>query len=102
MNTKRNFNQKGFTLIEFLMYMGIFSILIVSLFQILTSVLDIQAESQATSSVDEDGKFILSRLAYDIQRASAVAVPVSRGAQGNTLQLTIGGVSYTYVVSGNN
>src|SRR5438094_795700 len=88
--------EQGFTLIEFLMYIGIFSILLVALFQLFTTILDIQSESQATSSVDEDGKFILSRLSYDIQRTNAIVTPASVGQQGSTLQLTIGGASYTY------
>lgn len=90
--------QQGFTIIELLMYMGIFSILLLALFQIFTSVFDIQAETQATSSVEQDGKYILTRIIYDIQRASAITTPSAIGAQGSSLQLTIGTATYTYAL----
>lgn len=67
--------QKGFTLVELLLFMGIFSILLVILFQLFSSILSTHAESQATSSVDQDGNFILSRLAYDIHNASGITIP---------------------------
>lgn len=66
--------QKGFTLIELLLYMGIFSILLVVLMQLFTSILNVSLESKATSSVEQDGSYILSRLSYDIHNGTALTV----------------------------
>jgi prepilin-type N-terminal cleavage/methylation domain-containing protein len=93
---------KGFTLIELLIYMGIFSILLVVLTQIFISSLNTQLESEAVSSVEQDSRFILARMSYDIQRASQVSLPAALGEQGNTLKLLISGTNYTYDVNSGN
>ena len=99
---KKLLSQQGSTLVELLMYMGIFSLLLVSLFQILTSVLASQAATQGTSHVEEDGKFLLARLSYDIQRAQTIVIPATIGSSGNSLKLTISGVTYSYSLNNSN
>jgi prepilin-type N-terminal cleavage/methylation domain-containing protein len=92
----------GFTLIELLIYMGILSILLVVLSQIFGSVLDAQLESESTSAVHRDGRFILSKLSYDIHKAQSIVTPAAIGNQSTSLQLTIEGINYTYTVSSGN
>lgn len=75
---RKTFNknlQRGFTLVELLLYMGVFSILLVVLLELFGTILSTHVESQATSSVDQDGSFILSRLTYDIHNSSLVTNP---------------------------
>ena len=84
--------QRGFTLIELLVYMGIFSILLVVLTEMLVSILNLQLDSTATSSVDQDNRFIQQRLTYDIQRAKSFTVSPDQ----KTLTLSIGTSTYTY------
>ncbi len=67
--------QQGFTVIEILLYMGIFSILLIVLMQFFTMILSTHAESQSTSSIDQDARFILNRLSYDIHDATTVSSP---------------------------
>lgn len=93
---------RGFTLVELLIYIGMISILFTVFTQIFGYILDAQLESEATSSVQQDGRFILSRLAYDIRRANSIVVPGALGGQSTSLQLTIGGVSYTYNLNSGN
>ena len=93
--------KKGFTLIELLIYMSIFSMLIIMMFQLLTSILDVQLESQSTSAVSQDGRFILNRLTYDIKNAKTVTSP-SIGSQGQSLVISDGNTTYTYNLSNNN
>ena len=94
---KKIFNSdKGFTIIEMLMYMGLLSILLIIMVDLLAASLDIQLESQATSSVDQDGKFIINRLVNDIHRAQTIAYPSLGATQSGTLQLIIDGENYTY------
>ena len=97
-----NHSSGGFTLIEFLIYMGIFSMLLVVLTQMFVMILTTQLGTESSSSVEQDSRFILARLMYDVQRASQITVPATLGVSGNTLQLIIGGVSYTYVLNGTN
>jgi prepilin-type N-terminal cleavage/methylation domain-containing protein len=89
-------NQKGFTMIELILYMGLFSILLLVLLQIFSSILSVHLESQATSSVDQEANFILSRLTYDVHRAKTIDTPSI-----STLHLTGTGMDETYAISGN-
>jgi prepilin-type N-terminal cleavage/methylation domain-containing protein len=93
---------RGFTLIELLIYMGILSIFIVVLASIFTSVLDTQISSQTTSSVAQDGRYIYTRLIYDINRAQAVTLPATLGQTTTSLQASISGQLYTYALSSGN
>ncbi len=92
----------AFTLVELLVFMGLFAILIVILTQILVSALNVQLETQASSSVQQDGRYILARLTYDLNRASAITQPATAGTQSNILQLTIGGSNYKYATASGN
>lgn len=93
--------QKGFSLVEILVYMGLFSILLIPLMKLFTSTVDVRLESEATSSVAQDGRYILSKLSYDIHRASTVNSP-SLGNSDSTLHISGTGIDYTYKVDGDN
>lgn len=92
--------QGGFTLVELLLYMGIFSILVGVLMQIFTAILATHFQSQASSSVDQDGSFIMSRITSDIHQASAIVLPTP-GTTGTTLDLTINGIDEKYMLHNN-
>ena len=92
--------QRGVSIVELLLYMGILTILLSILTSIFVSALDVQSESQATSSVEQDGNYILARLSYDIHRANSITIPASDGTTASSLQLNIGGVSYIYSIDG--
>lgn len=89
-------------MVELLLYMGILAVLLTVLTSIFTSALDVQSESQTTSSVEQDGNYILARLSYDIHRAQSINIPTANGITNNNFQIVIGGVSYTYSIDGNN
>ncbi len=101
MKRKQNtfLNQPGFTVVELLLYMGIFSILLVVLMQIFTSILSVHAESQATSQVEQDGSYILARLTNDIHKASTIATP-TLGTTGQTIHITGSGIDETVSQNG--
>lgn len=100
---KIKFNsQKGITVVELLLYMGILSILLTILTSVFVSALDVQSESNATSSVEQDGNYILARLAYDVHRAQSINIPAINGATSNSFQIVVTGVNYTYSVDANN
>lgn len=93
--------QRGFTVIELLLYMGILVILITVLASTFGSIIDVQLESKATSSVDQDGRFILARLAYDMQSATSIASP-SAGSTATSLTIKKSSESYTYKLNASN
>lgn len=95
-------HKKGFTLVELLIYMGLLTILLTVVTRIFTAITDVQLSSEATGAVEQDSRYVYSRLAYDIGRATSIVTPASVGDQTSSLVLMIGGVATTYSVSGNN
>ncbi len=97
------FNSKrSYTLIELLMFMGLFSILLVVFTQVLTSILDVRTESESISSVEQDGNFLLNRFTYDIPRATSINQPAAVGLTSDTLNIIIDGIAYIYSLNGGN
>jgi prepilin-type N-terminal cleavage/methylation domain-containing protein len=94
--------QSGFTLVELLLVMALFALLLTALTDMFVSTMTVRTETQATSSLSQDGRYILSRLSYDVSRASAVSTPALIGSSGSSLAIIIGGVSHSYALSGGN
>lgn len=93
-------SEKGITIVEMLLYMGILSVLLSILTSIFVSALDVQSESEAASSVVQDGNYIIGRLAYDIRRAQSINIP-ALGETNNNFQIVIDGVNYSYNLDAN-
>lgn len=85
--------KSGFTLVELLMVMGILGILMTVLFQVFNSILAMKLRSEATTSVAQDSRYLISRLTYDISRASDIT-----SGTGGTLSLIIDGTTYFYAL----
>lgn len=85
---------------EILVFMGIFAIAAGVFTDVLSSSLNLRNETDAVSAVQQDGNFIITRLTYDIARASSVSTPTSPGDTSSTMQLTIAGTPYTYALNG--
>lgn len=98
-HTYRLHEQNGFTLVELLISMALMGMFLVVLTDVVSTTLNVQSESEATSAVSEDGRFLLARLDYDMQRATAITTPAALGSSGPSLVLTISGVANTYALS---
>lgn len=99
----RNFKlTKGYTLIELLIFMGLMSVFLVVLTSVLTSILDARQESESSSSIQQDGSFLINRFFYDVPRAATVTVPASIGQNSSTLNLTINSANYSYSLNNGN
>lgn len=96
------FVSRGTTLIEIIIYMGIFGIILVVLSNFFVTTIEIKRESEAVSYTAQDVRFLLQRLTYDIKNASSVATPSSLGSQGATLVVVVNGVTNTYTQTGAN
>jgi len=89
--------QRGFSLVELLIYFGLLAILLAIMTGIFGGITDVQLSSEATGAVEEDSRYIYTRLAYDIGRATSV-VSVST----NELILLIDNAATTYRIFNNN
>jgi type II secretory pathway pseudopilin PulG len=92
----------GFTIIELLVYMSILSLFLLVLTQLFLSALDVQREQESVSPLQQDGRYLLARLAYDMNRAISVTIPANAGDAGSSLQLVVGAVTYSYGLSSGN
>lgn len=95
--------QAGFTITESLLYMGLLIILITILSSVFSSILDVQLESKSTSSVELDGRYILSRLMYDMHKMQtdapvndAITTPSGPGITSSTLSFKVNSINYSY------
>lgn len=95
-------NRAGFTLVELLLYMVLLSVLLVLTTDILTTTIDNHLSAEASQSVSADGRFILSRLIYDVGRADNIVIPNLLGDETSSLQIVINGIDYIYDLSGDN
>jgi len=89
---------KGFTLVELLLYMGLFSLLTVVLTDILVTTVNIQLTSSSSNNIVQDGRYIYSRFIYDINQAQSVILPQNLGDGSNSLEFTKNGNSYSYTL----
>lgn len=93
--------EKGFTLVELIMSIGILAILLTILTNAFGSILDVQLDSVATSVVDQDGRYMLAKLIHDTQNASAILQPAV-GSSSAILQITMNSQNYTYSLNNGN
>jgi competence protein ComGC len=93
---------KGFTLVELLIYMGVLAIFIGTLTSLFTTSVNVQLESESISGVEQDGRYLLSKLSYDIHRAESVTAPESPGDSSTTLVMVIDGQTHTYAMDDEN
>ncbi len=93
-------NEEGVTLVELLLYMGILAVLLVVLTEMFVSIVDVQLSSKSFTNVEADGRFMVARITYDINRADSITTPANPGDSSSSLVLDIGGETYTYALSG--
>ncbi len=93
---------KGFTLVELTMSIGIMLLLMSVMTGIFGSIVDTSLDSNATSGVDQDGRYITARLAYDMQRATQIVTPAVPGSTtSTTLTVKINSIDYIYSLNAN-
>lgn len=93
---KKKLLQKGYTLVELVLYMGLLMTFIGVLTSLFGNAVDIQLDSESNAVVSQDATYILSRLTYDMHRAQTVVSPASSGAVSQALVIKINNVNYTY------
>lgn len=97
---KKMHEESGMTLIEMLLYMGMLSLMLVVITTILTNTLQMKLESKSFYNIENEARFILSKLVYDIRNADSITLPALPGQSGPSLVLTANGIGSTYSLSG--
>jgi type II secretory pathway pseudopilin PulG len=92
--------KKGATLIELLIYFSILSILLVIVIDLMLRSGEFSLETSTRSSLQEDARFIVNRLTFDIHQADSISNPGSLGESGGTLILAVGADTHTYTLAG--
>jgi type II secretory pathway pseudopilin PulG len=92
-------SKNGFTLVELLIYMGILAVMIYVLADVLSTILTAQTSTQSNAQVAQDGRYIYSRLTYDINRAQSVSLPSNLGDSSDNLNLVINATNYSFAVA---
>ncbi len=93
-------SRSGFTLVELLLYMGLFSALMMVILEIFITTLEVESRAWSDSVVSQDGQYILARLTYDIRRADQILEPVDFGSPAQTLRLDVDGAEVSYQLTG--
>lgn len=88
--------RKGFTIVELLLYMGLLAFVLLILTQMLISVLNVRLESSASSGIQIEGNYLLSKFYYDINQATSIDLPATPGAQTTNLMIIKDGISNSY------
>lgn len=101
MNIRRTKTNKGSTIVELIIYMFFLSVFFIILTNIFVTALETRLEAETTSAVSIDGRFILTRLIYDIKRSEAIISP-TLGQSSMTMNLLLSGVDTTYQLQGGN
>ncbi len=76
----------GFTLIEFLIYLALVSVVVTSLILWVLSLTGVRNKNYAVGEVTANRQFILSILTREVKQAEAIIAPAA-GATGATLEL---------------
>lgn len=97
----KKFLNRGFTLVELIIVMGMTSIFIVVLSDIFVGIAANRLESEATASVAEDGRFILAKLTNDIQRADSVITPEDLDVNVTNITASSATITWQTVISSN-
>lgn len=94
-------SQSGFTMIELLMYLGLYSILIIIVTQLFLTLIESRTETENLTRLQQESRYITQRLTYDIRRADQITQPAQVGQSGNQLELSINGNTLRYQVNMN-
>lgn len=100
MKEKRTNVKKGFTIVELMLYMGLLAIFLTVISQIFVASIDTQLESESQSSVQQDSKFILARMQYGLENATAIIEPSESGSSSSQLQFITDGITQSYQLTG--
>lgn len=93
-------NQRGVTIVEMLVYIGLLAIILVILTDMFVGIVSMKLDLDALSYNEQDGRFIQARIQQDINNSQTITTPASNGTITSTLVIVKSGVTYTYFLDG--
>lgn len=78
-------HRKAFTLVELLVYVAVFSIVVVGFITVFVSILRIQSQQSGQTQVEEESQFLLQQIQYYVENARLVDMTLDTAT--STLQL---------------
>lgn len=87
----------GVTIIELLIYLALLTLFLTVLLDVFVTTLNFKLQSESTSALNQDARYIFERLSYDVYNSDSFAVP-----SASELDLTFGGNTVKYTVNSGN
>lgn len=92
--------ESGFSLVELIIYIGIFSVILIVAYQLFNVTIRIRNQTEARYEVQQNIRFAVEKISEQIRKASAILAPVT-GTPSNILTLTVGANQVDFqIVSG--
>ncbi len=92
-------NNRGFSLLELLIYMAILAGFLVVLVNLFFMISASSSREEARAEVRQNLRFAAQQITTDIRSATAISAPIV-GGEGNALNITVGGEDIAYAISG--
>lgn len=89
--------KRGFTLIEMLIAVSIFTVIAIAFIGILSVVTQVQVQSSSTAAVNQESQFLLQKLQYYIQTASIIDMPTSTSPSTLTFDVASSSLDPSYI-----
>lgn len=89
-------NKKSFTIVEFLIYIGILSVILLVFIELFTSLTRLRTENESTSNIQQDSSYLINKFIYDIHQAKNITLPLHPSNTSNVLNMVIDGIAYSY------
>lgn len=80
-------SRRGFTILEIVIFVGIFSIVIVGFLTVFVAVSQIQVRQAASAEVASQSQFLLQIIQYYVERSSAIDIPADVGVEQLVLRM---------------
>lgn len=98
LNHKKSINQFGLTMVEFLVYFALFSILIVVINSLFITAIEQRSYDQSRSAIQQESEYVLSKLIDELYNTDQVLLPSELNSSTSTLQYIKNGEDHTISV----
>ena len=93
--------QRGTSLIELLIYFGLLATVLIIATDLIIRTGEFSLEANTRNALQQDARFIINRLTYDIHQADLINTPAGLGdSSPTTLVFTVGPETHTYSLVG--
>lgn len=95
-------SKKGTSLIELILYFSLLGLVLIIATDIMIRTSEFSLEAGSKNNLQDDGRFIISRLSYDIRRSDSITIPSNIGDASSTLFITVSTDTVNYSLVGTN